>query len=364
LQINFLAEIGGMLHHLAARQLGFAKQHILSRSGLTALIGLAGAGAALLGLLWFEIAPSLLIALLLILTRMAAPVGEIQLAAQQFVHLLAVYDNVQRLEHDLVQTEPEDPTQSDVSYPDGDIVFANVTFSHNRLNDGIAPENPRGIHALNLTIVEGEFLAVTGTSGVGKTTFADLLVGLYPPQSGRILIGGEPLGGATLKTWRKGLAYVSQDSFLFHDTIRRNLAWANPGADESAMWRALTAACADGLVRQMEDGLDTVVGERGMLVSGGERQRLALARALLRSPELLVLDEATSALDSECEQSVLAGLRAIRPAPTIVLIAHRAENLTLCDRMIRLENVGGDTVASTVMSRYRSSDNRTISFRS
>ena len=352
LQTGFVNEIRQTLRHLADRQLRFVKQHVVTQSGLAALFGLAGAAAVLAGMLWFHVAPSLLVALLLILTRMTAPVGQIQQAAQQFVHVLAVYEKMRQLQSELAHIAREDAAQSDASYPEGDIIFANVTYSHARFGDRWPEgESVGGIHALDLNIVEGEFLAVTGASGAGKTTFADLLAGLYAPQLGSIAIGTQSLEGATLKAWRRGLAYVSQDSYLFHDTIRGNLSWANPDAEEASMWDMLAAAGAADLVRRMERGLDTVVGEAGALVSGGERQRIALARALLRHPKLLILDEATSALDSASERNILANLRAIRPSPTIVLIAHRIENLGVCDRMIRLESIGRKTIASASLPR-------------
>jgi ATP-binding cassette subfamily C protein len=132
------------------------------------------------------------------------------------------------------------------------------------------------------------------------------------------------------------VSYVSQDPFLFHETIRRNLLWARPEASEGELWAALEAAGADMLVRRLPAGLETVVGERGTLVSGGERQRIALARALLRRPRLLLLDEATNAIDVAGEGLLLRRLRAGPERPTIIMIAHREQSLAHCERIIEL----------------------------
>lgn len=180
------------------------------------------------------------------------------------------------------------------------------------------------MHGLSLTIAAGELVGIAGPSGAGKTTFADLVVG-----------PGLTLDGAALAAWRDGIGYISQDPFLFHDTVRRNLAWANPQASEQEMWQAL--ADADAIVRRMDDGLDTMLGERGTLVSGGERQRLALARAILRKPRLLVLDEATNAIDVQGEHVLLTRRQALKPRLMIVVIAHRPETLMRCGRVIRME---------------------------
>jgi ATP-binding cassette subfamily C protein len=161
---------------------------------------------------------------------------------------------------------------------------------------------------------------------------------LFPPQQGSVRVAGLPLQGGVLAAWRDAIAYVPQDAFLFHDSVRRNLTWVAPDASEDAIWRALALAGADELVRRMERGLDTVVGERGALVSGGERQRLAIARAVLRQPRVLILDEAASAIDVAGERDIFARLRALVPRPTIVAIAHRAESLAACDHLLRFEN--------------------------
>ena len=151
------------------------------------------------------------------------------------------------------------------------------------------------------------------------------------------------LRGPSVTAWRNSVSYVAQDPFLFHDTIRRNFLWANPEADETALWDMLRLAGAEEIVRSAAQGLDTVVGERGGLLSGGERQRLCLARAMLRRPHLLVLDEATSAIDIEGEDALLKRLLQATPRPTIVMIAHRLESLRHCQRVLLFE--GGRLVS-------------------
>jgi ATP-binding cassette subfamily C protein len=272
---------------------------------------------------------------LLVISRMGGPVGQIQQGLQQVAAALPAYETVVELKRELAGVAEARPEPGSAPFPEGAVVFEDVAFHHPGASDDERSE--RGVDGLDMTLRPGAFLGVAGPSGAGKTTFADLLVGLVPPQRGQITVGGLQLQGATLTAWRTGVSYVSQDPFLFHDTVRRNLAWARPDATEADMWGALELALADDIVRRMDRGLDTLVGERGTLVSGGERQRIALARAILRRPRLLVLDEATNAIDVAAERMVLEHLGALDPRPTIVMIAHRPESLALCRTVLQLE---------------------------
>ena len=335
LQSSFVAEFRDMLHDLKKRQVDFMRQQGNSRLAFSTISALAGGLLVLVGFGAFHLSAPTLITLLLIIARMSGPAAQIQQGVQQFANALPAYKAVKELEKDLASLAPAHSNgASAVSVPEGPIVFENVSFLHVPEEAGDAP---RGVRGIRLHIGPGEFVGVSGQSGAGKTTFADLLVGLYPPQQGRIAAADLDLAGPVLAAWREHIAYVAQDAFLFHDSVRRNLAWVNPKTNEDEMWAALRLAGADDLIRRMENGLDTIVGERGTLVSGGERQRIALARAILRRPRVLVLDEATSAIDVAGERDILERLRALHPRPTILVIAHRAESLALCDRLLRFE---------------------------
>ncbi|MDE3053725.1 MAG: ABC transporter ATP-binding protein, partial [Gemmatimonadota bacterium] len=189
----------------------------------------------------------------------------------------------------------------------------------------------------------GRFTVIAGASGAGKTTIVDLVLGLLRPTAGRVLIDGTPLTDDRLDTWRSAVAYVPQEPLFFHDSIRANLLWARPGATEPELRAALRQADAEAFVERVPRGLDAVMGDRGVRFSGGERQRLSLARALLRRPALLVLDEPTSALDAESEARVLAAVAALRGTTATLMVTHRPAPLREADAVYRLE--GGRLIA-------------------
>ena len=191
------------------------------------------------------------------------------------------------------------------------------------------------IAGLNLSITAGSIVAITGPSGSGKSTLADLVSGLLEPDEGTITLDGQILSPERRIAWRRNVAYVEQTPYLFDDTVRANLGWGHGDLAEDRLEAALDAASA-GFVRDLPQGLDTLVGEGGRQLSGGERQRIALARALLREPDLLLLDETTSSLDQHNEDLVVDSIRKLKGTCTIVILGHRPGMTALADRVVEL----------------------------
>lgn len=336
LQAGFLRGFEATLADAGARRIAFSRQRTSVQLWLTAAAAALAGASILVGVGLLDAAPSTLIAFLFVLARMNGPALQLQAGLQNVFHSLPAFGKVKELQSELAAAQ-ETARDGEPGTPlAGDIAFSNVSFWYDDRRPG--GDDAGGLFDATLTIKEGSFLGLVGPSGAGKSTFADLLVGLYRPRKGEVTVGGNRLEGCALRAWRGQVSYVSQEPFLFHDTIRSNLLWARPEAGEDDLWEALRRSGADALVRNMADGLTTVVGERGTLLSGGERQRIALARALLRRPTLLVLDEATNAIDVDGERAILEELSSAADRPTVVMIAHRQSSLDFCDRLVTLAN--------------------------
>jgi ATP-binding cassette subfamily C protein len=269
-----------------------------------------------------------LLLLLFLFARLMPRLSSIQQGFQSLVNLLPAFESVTAMQAQCESASEHSEGKPKAIQLNEGIRLEKVSFRYN--------ETPV-IQDIDLSIQFGSTVALVGPSGAGKTTVADLILGLLTSQKGRVLIDGQELLPEMTHHWRTQIGYVPQETFLFYDTIRANLLWANPDADEGKMWRALKMAAAEGFVSRLPDDLDWVVGERGVMLSGGERQRLALARALLRDPSLLILDEATSELDSENEQHILQAIEKLHGAMTIMIISHRLSAVRKADVIYLLE---------------------------
>lgn len=263
--------------------------------------------------------------LLFVFARIMPGCSALQQGSQSLVNHLPAFASVMEMQARCeAAAEPQAERMEEVTLRRG-IRLEQVCFSYQ--GDGEAFV----IRGLDLIIKAGQTTAIVGPSGAGKTTIADLVMGLLVPDQGRVLVDGMPLSPERMRAWREQIGYVSQDTFLFHETIRANLLWARPNANPEEINRALRLAAAQGFVSGLPGGQDTVLGDRGVLVSGGERQRLALARALLRRPSLLILDEATSNLDSENELRIQRAIAGLRGQMTILVISHRLSTIRDAD---------------------------------
>ena len=214
------------------------------------------------------------------------------------------------------------------------IRFENVCFSYD--SDG---EEAREILCdINLEVKSGEVLAVVGSSGAGKSTLVHLIPRFFDVTAGRLLIDGRDVRDTTLASLRSQIGVVTQETVLFNDTLRNNIAYGQPQVPQKAVESAARAALAHDFITELPSGYDTMIGERGVRLSGGERQRIAIARALLKNAPILILDEATSALDSESESLVQTALQNLMTGRTVFVIAHRLSTVRRADRIVVLEN--------------------------
>jgi ATP-binding cassette subfamily C protein len=264
-----------------------------------------------------------LLLLLFLFARVMPKFSNIQQSFQSLINMLPSFSRVielQRRCEEAVEIDTQRYEKIDIG---NGIRFNKVSFSYDK--------NSPVIKDLDLTIKAGQTTAIVGPSGAGKTTVADLLMGLIVPNQGSILIDEKSFGPERMRAWREQIGYVPQDTFLFNDTVKSNLLWASPDANEDKINQTLRLAAAEEFVNSLPKGLDSILGDRGVLVSGGERQRIALARALLRKPSLLILDEATSSLDSENEKRIQNAIEKLHGQMTILVISHRLSTIRGAD---------------------------------
>ena len=211
----------------------------------------------------------------------------------------------------------------------GDVVFDDVDFGYNP--DKIV------LHNVDLYATPGQKIAFVGSTGAGKTTMVDLILGVLKPQAGKITVDGMDIK-ESYRGWHDKIGYIPQTIYMLDDTIRNNIAFGKvKSIDDAEIWAALKQAQLDEFVKSLDEGLDTMIGEAGVRLSGGQRQRIGIARALYRRPEVLVLDEATSALDTETEAAVMEAIDSLQGKMTMLIIAHRLSTIKNCDMVYQVE---------------------------
>ncbi|SEJ29122.1 ATP-binding cassette, subfamily B [Pseudooceanicola nitratireducens] len=255
---------------------------------------------------------------------------------------------------DLMQTQPDVADRPDaVPAPAfrGAVTFENVHFNYG--------DDRPVIRDINLHVGAGETMAFVGPSGAGKTSLLSLVPRFYEPGEGRILIDGQDVRDMTLRTLRRQIGIVSQDVYLFGGTLRENIAYGRLGASEEEILEAADRAQLAGMIADLPEGLDTIVGERGVMLSGGQKQRVAIARAFLKNPPILILDEATSALDTATERLIQGALTDLSRDRTTLVIAHRLGTIRDADRIAVMEagriiEIGTDAELRAAAGRYAS----------
>jgi ATP-binding cassette subfamily B protein len=330
------------------------EQAMYSRTFFVAMLLVASLAQALTYGLggWFAVngrlSPGDVVALALLLTRLYGPLTALSNVRVDVMSALVSFDRVFEV-LDLAPAIRERADAATIPPGSGRVEFRDVRFRYPTaaevslasLEDVAALDRTAAepvLHGASFVVEPGQMVALVGPSGAGKTTLSMLVSRVYDVTGGAVLVGGVDVRDATLASLRDTIGVVTQDSHLFHETIAENLRYAKPDATEEELWRALAGAQVAELVRSLPDGLDTVVGERGYRFSGGEKQRIAIARLLLKAPSIVILDEATAHLDSESEAAVQRALSVALTGRTALVIAHRLSTVRDADMIVVVDD--------------------------
>lgn len=301
-------------------------------SSATLLLGLASAGIMGIGgymIIQGQLTFGEFLAFTLYLGFMIAPIVQMSNIGSQLTEAFAGLDRTE----EIMNMDPEDDKAVRIiplNVLKGDIQFQDVCFAYE--------EGKEVISGISFDAPAGSVTALVGSSGSGKTTIASLAATFITPDSGKITIDGIDLSKVILSHYRQHLGVVLQDDFLFEGTIRENILFARPDADEKRMASAVKSAYVNEFTDRFEKGLDTVIGERGVKLSGGQRQRIAIARAILADPKIIILDEATSSLDTESESLIQQSLNELMRGRTTFVIAHRLSTIRKADQILVIES--------------------------
>lgn len=299
-------------------------------SSSTFLLGIASVGIMGIGgnfIIKGEMTPGDFIAFTLYLGFMIAPIVQMSNIGTQLTEAFAGLDRTEE-----IMSEDEEDNESrtkEITHLEGNIEFRNVSFSY---------ENDKEvIHDISFDAHRGSVTALVGSSGSGKSTIAGLAASFLNAKSGKVIVDGIDLSKTKLDSYRKNLAVVLQDDFLFEGTIRENIIFPRPNSSEEEIQAAIKGAYVNEFTDRFDDGLDTLIGERGVKLSGGQKQRISIARAILANPKIIILDEATSSLDTESESFIQKSLAELMKGKTTFVIAHRLSTIKQADQILVIE---------------------------
>jgi ATP-binding cassette, subfamily B, bacterial MsbA len=300
-----------------------------------------------------QMTPGVFVAFITAVFSLYNPVRKFALFYNNFQQALGASSEIFKF-MDLQDDVREKPRATALPKFSNSVSFEHVSFAY--VNEG--EEQHEVLHNIDLNVRRGEILAVVGSSGAGKSTLVHLIPRFFDVTGGRILIDGLDIRDVTLSSLRAQIGIVTQETILFNDTVRNNIAYGQPQVPQKEVEAAARAALAHDFIVALPAGYDTVIGERGVRLSGGERQRLAIARALLKNAPVLILDEATSALDSESEALVQSALHNLMSGRTVFVIAHRLSTVRRADRIVVIENgtiadIGRHEELMTKLGTYR-----------